>query len=994
MSVLKHGWKRLCEWIRGGNVPLSRRWPLIFGFGMLFCFILFPLFLVDVGLDSYLQTRKKLQKKEVFRHLNQKLELLLQFGNSRYYYHALLKRIVENAAASRKPIAYLKQALPHLAQRNPGVFRFIVWNKNGRTIDELTDEKSYKYIVKTVYEVLCKAAEDAVKNYPGNPATIPIVDKRLNLLRSYLGAFFVPERLNLPYLRGNLGECLMASSNPEKSHFWYQVSDEFTIFVNIHVNAIESNDYLKKIVAGMNRNSTAIRYGMADLIKDCRVFTDRHLENREEILVELGKFLNSSESEVETANQLLVIKPITPFVLGFCALPSKNHLMDVKEARIKILGGATLLIISLALIVSYLIFKSGFFSIRWKLALLFIYANGLPLLILGFLGFEYMQQVRAQLLDHAQKQISNLMTDFDTKFVKMVKRYEGQVNLALDKINERFADGSIGENDFHAFVREVSKTNPTDIIVADADGKFKIFNCSGKRADKFIANMAQTLVEYANENEFTPQVKFDDVSDKKAVKAQSVIAGNRTIVFEDILRKTRRIGVQQMAAEERFYYWGFLGDFFRRKFKYLCMISWSQDHLQEIYLKEFMDTLNSNSEQVKFYAMVEANGVTYPGKNVPSEIDNLFRQVFNLKVVKADSLRIGNEKFVGFGSVGKLMNQVALVGALPLQNIDSHIFGLRMRLIAFAFMSIFLTSGIGMLLAKQFLEPVKELELGVRAIGEQNFRYRIPIGSADEFGHLGTVFNRAIESLEDLEVAKIVQENLFPLNPLKHGKLEVFGRSVSMTRLGGDYYDYYEIDKDYAGILMGDVAGHGVPAAMLMAMAKASVLLAENEQKHSPAALLSSLHKVIFKVKSSKIKRMMTCQYFSINVSNGNFKFSNAGHCFPLLVRAKEKKIEQLAMIGIPLGITKKPHYKDQEFSLEEGDIVLLYTDGIIESKNKDGLAMGFDRFEQLVLDSCDLDLENFYQSIFSGYLEWSPEAEDDITMVLLRYGCEGGGVV
>ncbi len=86
-----------------------------------------------------------------------------------------------------------------------------------------------------------------------------------------------------------------------------------------------------------------------------------------------------------------------------------------------------------------------------------------------------------------------------------------------------------------------------------------------------------------------------------------------------------------------------------------------------------------------------------------------------------------------------------------------------------------------------------------------------------------------------------------------------------MTRLGGDYYDYYIIDHDFAGILMGDVAGHGVPAALLMSMAKASVLLADEEQKHSPAALLGELHKVIFRIKSSKIKRMMTCQYFSIN---------------------------------------------------------------------------------------------------------------------------------
>jgi serine phosphatase RsbU (regulator of sigma subunit) len=989
LDRIKSGWNLLKNAIWQQDATISRRWPIAFWAGAIFCFFIFPLFLIDVGLDSYLTTRKSLQKKEIFKQLNQRLEMLLQYGNSRHYYHALLKKTVEIANKSQDPLAYLSRALPHLKKRNPGVFRFIVWDKNGKTIDRLTDEKSYKYIVRTLYEVFVKASEDAEKNYPGNPSQISLVDKRINLLRSYLGAFFIPERLNLPFLRGILGECILASSKPEKSHFWYQIQNNFGLFANIHIDAIESNTYLKKLIVGLNRNSDHnIRCGIAELIKDRRLFTDKKLPYRRELLIELGKFMHTSESEVETRNQLIVIKPVTPFVLGFTALPTKGRLIDLEEARGKILAGAILIFVLIGSVLSYFLFFSKFFSIRYKLALLFLYANGLPLLILGFLGFEYLQQVQTQLMERAQQKIRNLMTDLDTRFEIIVDRYQREANRHCDQLNHLYEKKQISQEDFSHFEAEILKLSPNDFILADNKGQFRIFRCSGKRADKFIANMGVNILRYANSSNLLPFSFFNDdsVNNRGGQTRAQALMSSTAMVFDEVLQRLKKLGAQQMASEERFYYWNFIGNRLKRKFDYLAMISWPQDYLQEKYLQEHLASFNQNDMGIKFYAMIETNGITYPNEKIPSAIEKLFRRVFNLKVVRDDAVEIDDKNFVAYGSVGKEMNRVALVGIFPFSSINDHILGLRLRLIIFACLSLILTTGIGTLLARQFLEPVKELQQGVKAIGEQNFRYRIPINSADEFGHLGSVFNQAIESLEDLEVAKVVQENLFPLEAMRQNNLEVFGRSVSMTRLGGDYYDYFSIDKNYAGILMGDVAGHGVPAALLMAMAKASVLLADEEQRHSPAALLSSLHQVIFRIKSSKIKRMMTCQYFSINTNDGTFKFANAGHCFPAIIRNNGEKFEQLSLVGTPLGITKRARYKDDEFKLENGDVVILYTDGIIETKNAKGEEMGFDRFEKLVMRSFNHDLETFYQAIFSGYLQWSPSAEDDITMVLFKF--------
>ena len=296
-----------------------------------------------------------------------------------------------------------------------------------------------------------------------------------------------------------------------------------------------------------------------------------------------------------------------------------------------------------------------------------------------------------------------------------------------------------------------------------------------------------------------------------------------------------------------------------------------------------------------------------------------------------------------------------------------------------------MTLGVSWLLSAHFFNPIKDLRLGVEAIGKQNFSYRLPVKSADEFGALNQVFNSALGSLEDLSIATTVQENLFPLEALKQNKLLVWGKSVTMTRLGGDYFDYFSLNDKEVGILIGDVAGHGVPAGFLMAMAKASVLLSD-EDKKNPANLLSSIHKVFYHVKSKKIKRMMTCLYFCINTETGEYSLANAGHCYPAFIN-KEGKVTFLEIDGTPLGITKRARYINNEGKLEDNSYLLLYTDGMLEAHNEAGESIGTQRFTELISSSYSDDLETYYNRIFAGYKKWSPLADDDITMVLVKFG-------
>ena len=209
-----------------------------------------------------------------------------------------------------------------------------------------------------------------------------------------------------------------------------------------------------------------------------------------------------------------------------------------------------------------------------------------------------------------------------------------------------------------------------------------------------------------------------------------------------------------------------------------------------------------------------------------------------------------------------------------------------------------------------------------------------------------------------------------------------------MTRLGGDYFDFFSLTDNEIGVLMGDVAGHGVPAGFLMAMAKASVLLSESDKK-DPSKLLAAIHKVFYHVKSKKIKRMMTCVYFCINTETGAFTMANAGHCYPAFIDSK-RNVTLLEIDGTPLGITKRARYVNTEGKLEENSYLLLYTDGMLEAHNEAGESIGIKRFKELVSNSYSEDSETFYNNIFAGYKKWSPLADDDITMVLVKFGFDG----
>jgi hypothetical protein len=278
-----------------------------------------------------------------------------------------------------------------------------------------------------------------------------------------------------------------------------------------------------------------------------------------------------------------------------------------------------------------------------------------------------------------------------------------------------------------------------------------------------------------------------------------------------------------------------------------------------------------------------------------------------------------------------------------------------------------LGAALGWLVGGTFLRPIAEFTTGLAAIQERRFDHRLAIEGNDEFGQLGGLFNDVIAGLADLEVASIVQDTFLPQSPLSDAGWEISGATRCASRVGGDYYDYFPRPDGRWVLVVGDVTGHGVAAALGVAVAKAAFTHPANPA--SPAALLDLMNRLVGSTLAGS--RAITCFLAVFDPRDGRLVAANAGHPFPFLIRRSPPRpsatantgtltgaidpdhhIEELQLRHPPLGFATRRPFEEREWRLGPEDWVCFYTDGLIEAPDPYGLPLGFDRC-RAILPGC-----------------------------------------
>jgi len=260
-------------------------------------------------------------------------------------------------------------------------------------------------------------------------------------------------------------------------------------------------------------------------------------------------------------------------------------------------------------------------------------------------------------------------------------------------------------------------------------------------------------------------------------------------------------------------------------------------------------------------------------------------------------------------------------------------------------------------------------------------------------GHLAAVKILETKSFEELQLkrqmeeelkrAASLQQSLLPAEPLLLPPYRVAGRNIPSQDVGGDYFDFIEAESTLLTIGLGDVAGKGMPAALLMTNLHASVRAHVESQQPLPlvmARLNRSIHQAV------RGERFITLVLIALDRTTGNFQYVNAGHNPPYLVHASGE-IEQLSVGGLLLGMFPEATYESATLKLQAGDVLVLYSDGVTEARNDDDDEYGEERLTAFLAKNRGLDPEKLVESLIRTVNEFSKDGKpgDDVTVSVIR---------
>ncbi|MEM1331707.1 MAG: SpoIIE family protein phosphatase [Planctomycetota bacterium] len=334
--------------------------------------------------------------------------------------------------------------------------------------------------------------------------------------------------------------------------------------------------------------------------------------------------------------------------------------------------------------------------------------------------------------------------------------------------------------------------------------------------------------------------------------------------------------------------------------------------------------------------------------------------------------------------------------ALPEADLLASVKRTRERLLLAGGGVILVVASLSIALSSGITRRMRSVNSHVRAVSEGDFESRLDESGPKEWRILAGDLNQMAEDLETyletqkgLEVAMEVQQALLPESVPEPEGLEVAGHSKYCDETGGDYYDFLELSQSGATgqlVAVGDVMGHGVAAALLMATARAA-LRAHAPTSGSLGRLMTRVNDVL--AADARHGRFMTLSILVFEPSDRSVRWSSAGHDPAIVVDPETGEVAELEGGDMPLGITEGVDYEEYtETKLPQGALVLVGTDGVWEMANDDGEMYGKDRLlgilremrkepVQRIIDAIDRDLVAFRSGA---------PVKDDVTFVVVRF--------
>ncbi|KAB0670133.1 SpoIIE family protein phosphatase [Oryzomonas sagensis] len=250
---------------------------------------------------------------------------------------------------------------------------------------------------------------------------------------------------------------------------------------------------------------------------------------------------------------------------------------------------------------------------------------------------------------------------------------------------------------------------------------------------------------------------------------------------------------------------------------------------------------------------------------------------------------------------------------------------------------------------------------------------------------LATLETLSARIREEVEKARRIQRDLLPPAACRYAGLVLDAVLLNSSEISGDVYDYFFIDQDRLGVMVGDVSGHGIQSGMVATAAKAGLHLLLDSGVATPGKLLGGMNKAVTATASNSL--MMTAVVAVIDRKAGTASLANAGHNYPFLYRSADATVAMLdGTSGFPLGFDRDSEYGEIEIDFGSGDLLALYSDGIIEASNGEGEEFGYERFAHYARHNSGESPESFRGGLLDEVRGFTgaESFEDDVTLLVV----------
>ncbi|MBI5216331.1 MAG: SpoIIE family protein phosphatase [Ignavibacteriae bacterium] len=238
---------------------------------------------------------------------------------------------------------------------------------------------------------------------------------------------------------------------------------------------------------------------------------------------------------------------------------------------------------------------------------------------------------------------------------------------------------------------------------------------------------------------------------------------------------------------------------------------------------------------------------------------------------------------------------------------------------------------------------------------------------------------------QEMETARQIQFSILPTRMPDIDGVEISARYIPMTAVAGDFYDIVHLGKKQICVLVADVSGHGVGAALIASMIKVA-FASQTQNMSNPAEVMKAMNTILCDKLESKF---ITAGCVFIDAENGTLRYAGAGHPPLLIWRKSEQRMVELCENGPLIGPFPDATYSNTNMNLESGDRIILYTDGIIETTNESGSFFGDDSFTRFIQSHENVPAEQFTEMLLKHLAAWSGKRadeslDDDLTLIVV----------